>query len=157
MTSRLKGWVILTRKLVGDFARKLKGVYPQVFEFQIGGYTGTSHKLLLNGNNDLEYSRAFVEYRWGEAVRLTPTKWQWIHFVQDMDKIAAWNWDEYYATTGIQDGTYWSLKYSSKGQKAASSGKNAYPGGSGSDYAKDSAFGQLLCAIQKLTGIDDIR
>jgi hypothetical protein len=36
-------------------------------------------------------------------------------------------------------------------------GSNNYPGGNGPEYSRESAFGQFLQALQKLTGVEWIR
>lgn len=128
-------------------------IFPEDFEFQIGGYCGTSHKIEHIGLGKLEYRYALTQYQWHEPIVLNPTRALWEQFLRDMDEIGVWKWESY-ANYGIRDGTYWTLALRIKDKILTSEGKNAFPGDTDSNGEPIGEFLLFLKAVQNLTGKD---
>ena len=128
------------------------------FDFQIGGYLGSSHKVVYVGEEKLEYSYAEDRYEWGVPVALYPSQDQWDQFWRDQDASDVWHWEEYYQpAVGVCDGTYWSLELYHSGKSLNSEGSNAYPGGADEHDAPKGEFLRFLKAVQALTGIKELQ
>jgi hypothetical protein len=87
---------------------------------------------------------------------LNPDSIRWEQFWREMDAIGLWKWDAEYWNSSC-DGTYWCLDFRFSGKSLTSNGKNAYPDGGNGNYSSDSAFAHFLSALEKLTGLKDIR
>jgi hypothetical protein len=100
---------------------------PMVFQFNIGGYSGTSFDITLQGD------------------ALSCKRWEG-HSDQDQEELlvgiidnVAWqdfvaylrsrNWKGHYANEGILDGTDWEVSFRQGRQVIKASGSNAYPPG----------------------------
>ena len=134
-------------------AREGRGIYPEELEFQIGGYTGFSHRIVYLGNGHLGYCYAIREYQWSDPTCITPSQDGWSRFQEALDAIGVWRWKTSYENNHVVDGTSWSLKVKIGDCVVNSSGKNAFPDNtSATDYSLDSEFGRLIHAVQIFTG-----
>lgn len=127
---------------------------PDAFEFQIGGYCGTSHSIKHIGFGKLEYRIAFTQYQWEKPDILNPSRPKWEQFLRELDENGLWKWEADYQNPGVRDGTFWNLKLRIKDRSLISQGKNAYPGGCDGEGEPTGEFLLFLKAVQKLTGKD---
>lgn len=133
------------KKEFGDFDKlPLSGF--KSFELFIGGYSGPSHYIYLNGERKkkvFKYGYS-ADGRFINVKKRIPTELsdlddiklkqvalnesQWYDFLDDIEKCEIDYWNEKYCDPYILDGTQWSIviKYSG-GMKIARSGSNAYP------------------------------
>lgn len=137
-----------------QYNRNNMEIFPETFEFQIGGYCGISHNVKHIGLGKLAYRCAFTQYQWGEPIILNPASAQWEQFLREMDEIGLWKWEGDYPSTGTIDGTFWCLKLRIKDKSLISQGKNAYPSGCDNAGEPTGEFLLFLKAVQKLTGKD---
>ncbi|HEU5070322.1 MAG TPA: hypothetical protein VFV96_07905 [Verrucomicrobiae bacterium] len=128
-----------------------------ILRFSIGGCFGHRH--------ELRWSRGKLTYATFQAGcletmkrrRLNPTPDEWAAFWSALDRIGVWHWERDYPDPGVLDGIDWQLELRHDGRAVASAGSNCYPGGNGPEYSRESAFGQFLQALQKLSGVEWIR
>ena len=97
---------------------------PTVFAISIGGYTGAYYSVELNRGSLLYIC---WRDRIGEKYRITPSMGAWIRFWERLDEIGFWSWSGAYTTSGILDGTRWSVDVSLRLQSVQAHGSNAYP------------------------------
>ena len=114
---------------------------PSKFEFDIGGYMGSSFKIVLTGEHILYtwYGRGYEEQG---TDSIEPTARQWKAFRSKLDQADAWNWDESYSSPDTVDGTNWSVSIQWDDQEVDSGGSNGYP----------PRFKGILSAVRKLIG-----
>lgn len=131
---------------------------PEAFEFSIGGYTGTSHRVVWEGG-DLRYERFGYGFEPEELesheafARPAP---DWVAFRAAVDRLDVWSWAESYEPEDlILDGTQWSLELHWGDRAVVSGGSNAYPG-AGATVSGSNTFRAFLRAVRKLTGVDAI-
>jgi DNA-binding response OmpR family regulator len=131
--------------------------FPDRMEFQIGGFLGSSHKVNYIGSGKLEYYFAENNYEWADPIILKPHRDQWNHFWRELDGIGIWKWETSYLNSRILDGTYWCLDFRFSEKSLKSEGKNAYPGSTDGTNSPTGEFLSLIKAVQKLTGVEEIR
>ena len=129
---------------------------PDTLHFGIGGYDGISYEVELAGG--AIHVRSGVGHKaWRENTTVTPSPEAWTQFWQTMETIGVWQWQPQYFDHEVLDGTQWELELKHAGRSVKCDGSNAYPGTSGPDYGRTSAFAQFLKALRTLTGVKAIR
>ncbi len=131
---------------------------PEAFAFFIGGYTGTSHRVVWEGG-DLRYERLGYGFEPDalepeeEFARPAP---DWAAFRAALDRLDVWSWAASYEPEDlIVDGTQWSLELRWGERAVVTGGSNAYPG-VGATVSGSNTFRAFLRAVRKLTGVDAI-
>jgi hypothetical protein len=84
---------------------------------------------------------------------------RWLQFWSDVERLGVWEWKWEYRneTIEILDGEFWHLELEFNGRRLKSEGDNAYPGvPEGEEVTDESAFGQFVLALRRLTGINEI-
>ena len=128
---------------------------PEAFAFFIGGYTGTSHRVVWEGG-DLRYERLGYGF---EPEELEPDEEfarpapDWAAFRAALDRLDVWSWAASYEPEDlIVDGTQWSLELRWRERAVVTGGSNAYPG-VGATVSGSNTFRAFLRAVRKLTGV----
>lgn len=148
----------VTRGALGVSLRRRDGSPPEAFEFFIGGYMGTSHRVVWEGGH-LRYERFGRGFE-PEALDLDDAPSRpapdWGAFHAAMDRLGVWSWaDSYEPEDLIEDGTQWSLELRWGALAVVASGSNAYPG-VGATVSGSNTFRAFLRAVRRLTGVDGI-
>ncbi len=104
---------------------------PEAFVFFIGGYTGSSHRVVWVGG-ELQYERFGHGF---EPEELEPDEEfarpvpDWAAFRAAVDRLDVWSWAASYEPEDlIVDGTHWSLELRWDERAVVTGGTNAYPG-----------------------------
>ena len=129
---------------------------PDDFYASIGGYMGSSYCVELN-EGLLVYTRSSRGYETEEVVEIEPTDAQWAQFVEVLDDVDFWNWEERYHNPDICDGTGWTVRIEIDGRGHESAGVNEFPGPSfeermRGDAPEDRPFEEFTTAVQELIG-----
>jgi len=75
----------------------------------------------------------------------------WVEFWDALDRLEVWKWDEHcFETSGVLDGTLWSLEAIHLGRYVVTEGNNGYPGSSGTEVSR--VFGGFCKAVSRLAG-----
>ena len=115
------------KQLPGDYLPTRLNIYIG------GGIFPPSYSVDLRGESLVYRARELDPQT--HAVRertkvITPSAGQWRRFWRAMDDVQLWSWQPQYANPLIADGTKWGLDITFVARRIASSGSNAYPGGS---------------------------
>ena len=119
----------------------IPSLIPAQFEFDIGGYMGSSYAVKLDGE-EIQYTWFGSGYEKLGTERIVPTKRQWKAFRRKLERLDIWSWKNNYSNSDIVDGTSWSVRLSWSDQELESGGSNASPQG----------FVKVLSAVSSLIG-----
>lgn len=129
---------------------------PDVLEFSIGGYGGTSTAIEVQGET---VTMIQVPWDWEpgsaiDTVRTDPSPEAWRAFWTTVQEAGVSNWKSSYRAEGIVDGIGWSLLLEGNGQRIESQGSNAYPDRDGREHEDEtSGFQSFTAALEALTGV----
>jgi TDG/mug DNA glycosylase family protein len=125
---------------------------PDVFELEVGGYTGDSFRVRLEGA-ELVYEHMRDGYEPYRTVRVRPDSAAWERFGRWLEVVDPWAWNGEYRLPPEQvvtDGTHWRLRLVWVGQVQAD-GDNAYP--PYGDGPEGSPHWDIFCvAVRRLLG-----
>lgn len=142
----------------GVTRRRSEAAAPAAFAFFIGGYTGTSHRVVWEAG-DLRYERfghGFEPDALEPQEAFARTTPDWAAFRAAVDRFDVWSWAASYEPDDlIVDGTQWSLELRWGERAVVAGGSNAYPG-AGATVSGSTTFRAFLRAVRKLTGVDAI-
>lgn len=102
---------------------------PTAFVASIGGFSGHSFKVELDGDGRLMYHQnpsGFTEWG-GTSEEIIVTEDMWNGFRDRLNSSKVWKWRRRYDDPKIADGTVWELKIKYSRQSIVSTGSNAYP------------------------------
>jgi hypothetical protein len=102
-------------------------IYPEHLKISIGGYTGPSYFVELDGERLLytSYESGFIfEY----SQEIYPTEKEWRNFRTNLDKLNVWEWKKEYPNENcIIDGTQWEFEVAYEDRELFTHGDNNYP------------------------------
>ena len=126
---------------------------PQRFHTRVGGFMGNTYEVQLQ-DGCLQYE-TFGRGDKSDQARVCPTAEQWREFRRELDAIGVWRWRAQYSTSGVADGTQWSLDVAYADRTVRTQGSNNYPGAKPDPVGVPSgskAFTRYLKAVQRLLG-----
>ena len=115
------------------------------------GHEGPSYVVQLRTDGLWSGTCMFEEVTSGGR-RFETTPQQWEEFWLAVERAGVWSWRHRYENFDVLDGQWWTLKLRHGSRSISVEGLNAYPGSDGPHYTPDSAFGQLLQALEHLAG-----
>ncbi|MDQ6684744.1 MAG: hypothetical protein M3Z16_06430 [Pseudomonadota bacterium] len=126
-------------------------IAPEVLEFRIGGFFGSTFELQLTAG-----AVQCVESQGGRQLfksqaRLSSAQWRALR--AELDRLGVWTWRSSYVTFGVKDGTQWSARIQYADRSLSSSGSNSYPDATGkptSSPDESASFAQFRAALAKL-------
>ena len=140
-----------------------RNVLPQRFSVSIGGFTGPSYKVNLEGDH-LVYQAMGAGWHPQNTKRLHPSSEDWQHFWRAADKVELWRWrTSYKPRTVCPDGTSWEVELAFNDKHVHSVGLEAYPGNADprstveESAASKARFDQFTQAVSKLIGGREFR
>jgi hypothetical protein len=99
---------------------------PSSLDLRIGGYMGTSYSVVLK-RGVLHHVTYGPEYVAGKECSVRPTEEQWAAFLEALDSLRVWSWDERYQSSTMLDGTSWKVEITWEDKTIRSSGSNSFP------------------------------
>jgi len=99
---------------------------PSSLDLRIGGYMGTSYSVVLK-RGVLHHVTYGPEYVPKKECSVRPTEEQWATFLEALDSLRIWSWDERYQSSTMADGTSWKVEIKWDDETIRSSGSNNFP------------------------------
>jgi hypothetical protein len=130
---------------------------PQVLEFSIGGFGGTSSSWTMAGDTVVLTRRPWA---WeappaaAEVTRVVPTAEEWRSFWAAAEGAGVRRWRGRYVEERIADGTGWGLAITAPGVRIEAEGSNAYPDRYGRSHSAEptAEFQAFQAALEALVG-----
>jgi hypothetical protein len=139
------------------------GSRPQALHLMIGGFTGPSYWVDLEGDTltyrALRHEMVADKPKDVETkMQMKPTDEQWRQFAKALDEAQVGRWRAYYpAAAGLADGTQWSVALDWPGRSVRSSGPNNFPGRPLPERPWGDQFDTYLAGVKALLGGEDFQ